>query len=156
MEVFLDIGAYVSWGAFDARVMMATTSGQYRVENMQFDAWPVYTNNPSSGTMRGAGNPQINFAIESQMDILAEKLGIDPVELRLKNVNHPGDITPQGMRITTCAMEETIKLAAKKIGWKGAHHERKHRGIGFSTLFHVAGGARVYRSDGCGAIREDR
>jgi CO/xanthine dehydrogenase Mo-binding subunit len=152
VEAFLDIGAYVSWGAFDARVMMATTSGQYRVDNVQFDAWPVYTNNPSSGTMRGAGNPQINFAIESQMDILAEKLGIDPVELRLRNVNHPGDVTSQGMRITTCAMEETIKLAAKKIGWKGAHHECKHRGIGFSTLFHVAGGARVYRSDGCGAI----
>jgi CO/xanthine dehydrogenase Mo-binding subunit len=152
VEVFLDIGAYVSWGAFDARVMMATTSGQYRVENIQFDGWPVYTNNPSSGTMRGAGNPQINFAIESQMDILAEKLDMDPIELRLKNVNRPGDVTSQGMRITTCAMEETIKLAAKKIGWKGVHRERKHRGIGFSTLFHVAGGARVYRSDGCGAI----
>lgn len=152
VEVYLDIGAYVSWGAFDARVMMATTSGQYRVENIEFDAWPVYTNNPSSGTMRGAGNPQINFAIESQMDILAEKLGIDPVELRLINANHPGDVTPQGMRITTCAMEETIKLASKKIGWKGPHREGRHRGIGFSTLFHVAGGARVYRSDGCGAM----
>lgn len=152
VEVFLDVGAYVSWGAFDARVMMATTSGQYRVDNVQFDAWPVYTNNPSSGTMRGAGNPQINFAIESQMDILAEKLGIDPVEFRLKNVNHPGDTTPQGMHITTCAMEETIKLAARKIGWKGVHREGRNRGIGFSTLFHVAGGARVYKSDGCGAI----
>ena len=152
VEIFLDIGAYVSWGAFDARVMMATTSGQYRVDNIQFDAWPVYTNNPSSGTMRGAGNPQINFAIESQMDILAQKLGIDPVELRLRNANRPGDVTSQGMRITTCAMEETIQLAAKKIGWKGPHGEGKNRGIGFSTLFHVAGGARVYKSDGCGAI----
>ena len=152
VEVFLDIGAYVSWGAFDARVMMATTTGQYRVENIQFDAWPVYTNNPSSGTMRGAGNPQINFAIESQMDILAEKLGIDPIEIRLRNANRPGDTTSQGMRITTCSMEDTIKLAAKKIGWKGSHREGNNRGIGFSTLFHVAGGARVYRSDGCGAI----
>jgi xanthine dehydrogenase molybdenum-binding subunit len=102
--------------------------------------------------MRGAGNPQINFAIESQMDILAQKLAIDPVELRLRNANRPGDVTPQGMRITTCAMEESIQLAAKKIGWKGPHREGKNRGIGFSTLFHVAGGARVYKSDGCGAI----
>jgi CO/xanthine dehydrogenase Mo-binding subunit len=131
---------------------MATTSGQYRVDNVRFDAWPIYTNNPSSGTMRGAGNPQINFAIESQMDILAEKLSIDPVELRIRNANRPGDVTSQGMRITTCAMEETIKLAAKKIGWKGPHKEGRSRGIGFSTLFHVAGGARVYRSDGCGAM----
>jgi xanthine dehydrogenase molybdenum-binding subunit len=152
VEVFLDIGAYVSWGAFDARVMMATTSGQYRIDNIQFDAWPVYTNNPSSGTMRGAGNPQINFAIECQMDILAEKLGIDPLELRLRNANQPGDVTAQGMRITTCAMEDTLRLAARKIGWKGPHREGRRRGIGFSTLFHVAGGARVYKSDGCGAM----
>ena len=152
VEVFLDIGAYVSWGAFDARVMMATTSGQYRVDNIEFDAWPVYTNNPSSGTMRGAGNPQINFAIESQMDILAEKLRLDPLEFRLRNANHPGDRTAQGMQIRTCAMEDTLKIAAKKIGWKGPGKEGKNRGIGFSTLFHVAGGARVYRSDGCGAM----
>ncbi|MGI0083552.1 MAG: xanthine dehydrogenase family protein molybdopterin-binding subunit, partial [Nitrososphaerales archaeon] len=137
---------------FDARVMMATVSGQYRVENVQFDAWPIYTNNPSSGTMRGAGNPQINFAIESQMDVLAEKLGLDPLELRLRNVNRPGDVTAQGMKITSCAMEETLRRAVEEIGWKGRHMEGKRRGIGFSTLFHVAGGARVYRSDGCGAI----
>ena len=159
VEVLLDIGAYVSWGAFDARVMMATTTGQYRIDNVHFKAYPVYTDNPSSGTMRGAGNPQINFAIESQMDQLAEKLGIDPVELRLRNSNRPGDVTSQGMKITTCAMEETLRLAAEKIGWKGIHLENgktreknKRRGIGFSTLFHVAGGARVYRSDGCGAM----
>ena len=151
-EVYLDAGAYVSWGVFDSRVMMATTSGQYRVDNVQFDSFVVYTNNPYSGTMRGAGNPQINFAIESQMDKIAEKLGIDPLELRLRNANRPGDTTTQGMKITTCAMEETLKLAAKEIGWKGKHREGKSRGIGFSTLFHVAGGARVYKSDGCGAM----
>jgi len=152
VEVFLDVGAYVSWGAFDARVMMATSSGQYRIENVKFDAWPVYTNNPYTGTMRGAGNPQINFAIESQMDILSEKLGIDPLEFRLKNSNKPGDITCQGMKITTCAMEETLSMASRKIGWKGRRREGKRRGIGFAALFHVAGGARVYRSDGCGAM----
>ena len=150
-EIYLDTGAYVSWGAFDSRVMMATTTGQYRIENVQFESFVVYTNNPYSGTMRGAGNPQINFAIESQMDMIAEKLGMDPVELRLRNANQPGDITTQGMKITTCAMEETLRLAAKEIGWKGRHREGKRRGIGFSTLFHVAGGARVYKSDGCGA-----
>jgi CO/xanthine dehydrogenase Mo-binding subunit len=152
VEVYLDTGAYVSWGAFDSRVMMATTTGQYRVDNVQFDSFVVYTNNPCSGTMRGAGNPQINFAIESQMDEISEKLDIDPITLRLLNSNQPGDTTPQGMKITTCAMEESLRLAAKEIGWKGKHQAGKCRGIGFSTLFHVAGGARVYRSDGCGAI----
>jgi CO/xanthine dehydrogenase Mo-binding subunit len=152
VEVVLDVGAYVSWGAFDARVMMATSTGQYRIDNVEFVALPVYTNNPYSGTMRGAGNPQINFAIESQMDILAERLGIDPLDFRLRNVNRPGDVTCQGMKIGTCSMEETLQVAAKEIGWKGLHKAGKNLGIGFSTLFHVAGGARVYRSDGCGAI----
>ncbi len=151
-EVYLDTGAYVSWGAFDSRVMLATITGQYRIENVAFDSFVIYTNNPYSGTMRGAGNPQINFAIESQTDMIAEKLGIDPIELRLRNANQPGQITSQGMKITTCAMEETLELAAKEIGWSGRHRAGTRRGIGFSTLFHVAGGARVYKSDGCGAM----
>ena len=152
VEVFLDIGPYVSWGAFDARVMMATSTGQYRLEDVDFMAWPIYTDNPYSGTMRGAGNPQINFAIETQIDVLAERVGSDPVEFRLRNSNRPGEVTPQGMKITTCSMEETLITAAKEIGWKGRHRAGRGMGIGFSSLFHVAGGARVYRSDGCGAV----
>jgi CO/xanthine dehydrogenase Mo-binding subunit len=156
-EVFLDVGAYVSWGAFDARVMMATTTGQYRVKSVAFDAYTIYTNNPSSGTMRGAGNPQMNFALESQMDTIADKVGMDPLELRIKNSNKEGDVTHQGMVITTCKMVESLKIAGQKIGWKGRHKTgRENFGIGFSTMFHVAGGARVYKSDGCGAtIRID-
>lgn len=152
VEAILDTGAYVSWGAFDARVMMATTTGQYEVEDVEFNAHIVYTNNPYSGTMRGAGNPQINFALETQMDELADRLGIDPVEFRLMNCNRPGYVTPQGMRITSCAMDECIKIAAREIGWKGRHMAGNNMGIGFSSLFHVSGGARVYRSDGCGTI----
>jgi CO/xanthine dehydrogenase Mo-binding subunit len=152
VEAILDVGAYVSWGAFDARVMMATSTGQYMVPNVKFTSRHVYTNNPYSGTMRGAGNPQLNFALETQMDELSEKLGIDPVEFRIMNANRPGYVTPQGMKITTCAMEETIRLAAKEIGWRGRHRAGGSRGIGFASLFHVAGGARVYRSDGCGTI----
>lgn len=152
VEAILDVGPYISWGAFDARVMMATATGQYVVPNVEFTSKHVYTNNPYSGTMRGAGNPQINFAIETQMDILSEKLGIDPVEFRIMNANRPGYVTPQGMRITTCSMEETLRIAEREIGWRGRHKAGKSVGIGFASLFHVAGGARVYRSDGCGTI----
>lgn len=152
VEAILDLGPYVSWGAFDARVMMATATGQYILPNVEFVSRHVYTNNPYSGTMRGAGNPQINFAIETQIDILSEKLGIDPVEFRIMNANKSGYVTPQGMIVTTCAMEETLRIAAKEIGWRGRHKAGKGRGIGFASLFHVGGGARVYRSDGCGTI----
>ncbi|MEM4280564.1 MAG: xanthine dehydrogenase family protein molybdopterin-binding subunit [Candidatus Caldarchaeum sp.] len=151
-RVILDAGAYVSWGPFDGRVMMATNSGLYEVPEVRFHATVVYTNNPYTGTQRGAGNPQITFAIEQQMDALAEELGMDPVEFRMVNANKPNTVTPQGMRITTCELRECLRKAAEEIGWRGRNKAGPSRGIGFASFFHVGGGARVYRSDGCGTI----
>jgi CO/xanthine dehydrogenase Mo-binding subunit len=152
VRAVLDAGAYVSWGPFDGRVMMVTATGLYEVPEVAFKARVVYTNNPYTGTQRGAGNPQITFAIEQQMDALAEELGIDPVEFRILNANKPGTVTPQGLRITTCEMRECLRRAAQEIGWKGRGMAGPNRGIGFAAFFHVGGGARVYRSDGCGTI----
>jgi CO/xanthine dehydrogenase Mo-binding subunit len=152
VRAVLDAGAYVSWGPFDGRVMMVTATGLYEVPEVAFKATVVYTNNPYTGTQRGAGNPQITFAIEQQMDALAEELGIDPVEFRILNANKPGTVTPQGLRITTCEMRECLRRAAQEIGWKGRGMAGPNRGIGFAAFFHVGGGARVYRSDGCGTI----
>jgi CO/xanthine dehydrogenase Mo-binding subunit len=152
VRAVLDAGAYVSWGPFDGRVMMVTATGLYMVPEVAFKATVVYTNNPYTGTQRGAGNPQITFAIEQQMDALAEELGIDPVEFRILNANKPGTVTPQGIRITTCEMRECLRRAAQEIGWKGRGMAGPNRGIGFAAFFHVGGGARVYRSDGCGTI----
>jgi xanthine dehydrogenase molybdenum-binding subunit len=152
VRAVLDAGAYVSWGPFDGRVMMVTATGLYEVPEVAFKATVVYTNNPYTGTQRGAGNPQITFAIEQQMDALAEELGIDPVEFRILNANKPGTVTPQGLRITTCEMRECLRRAAQEIGWKGRGLAGPNRGIGFAAFFHVGGGARVYRSDGCGTI----
>ncbi|MEM4189977.1 MAG: xanthine dehydrogenase family protein molybdopterin-binding subunit, partial [Candidatus Caldarchaeum sp.] len=151
-RVILDAGAYVSWGPFDGRVMTATNSGLYEVPEVRFHATVVYTNNPYTGTQRGAGNPQITFAIEQQMDALAEQLGMDPVEFRVLNANKPNTVTPQGMRITTCELRECLRKAAEEIGWRGRNKAGPYRGIGFASFFHVGGGARVYRSDGCGTI----
>jgi len=155
--VYLDNGAYVSWGPTTPYVMMATVSGLYRVPNVRFETKILYTNNPYSGAMRGYGNLQATFAVESSMDILAAKLGMDPLEFRVRNANQPGDVTPQDMRITTCGLTECLQRATSEIG-AGAgprplqRMRRTKRGIGMASLFHVGGGARVYRSDGCGAI----
>jgi xanthine dehydrogenase molybdenum-binding subunit len=158
-HVILDNGAYVSWGATIPYVMMNPFSSLYRVPNVRFRTTIVYTNNVYSGAFRGYGNPQGTFAVESQMDELAEKLGMDPLELRLRNCNAPGDTTPQGMRITTCGLRECLQTAAESIGWKTKRGKVKSggkdhlkRGVGLASYFHVGGGARVYLSDGCGAI----
>jgi CO/xanthine dehydrogenase Mo-binding subunit len=167
-RLLLDAGAYVSWGAVTPLVMMETVASLYRVPHARFTADVVYTNNPPTGAMRGYGNPQSTFFVEVQMDQLAEKLGMDPVEFRLRNANHPNEETPQGLKITSCGLRECLMEAAERIGWEPRGHEetgtRRNgdtgtgdrqatvcHGVGIAATLNVGGGARIYRSDGCGA-----
>ena len=153
-HVTIDNGAYVSWGSTTPYVMLSTVAGLYRCPVVRFDTTIAYTNNPSSGSMRGYGNLESTFAVESQMDELADRLGLDRLELRRRNVVKSGDVHPQGFAITSCAMAECLEAVAEAVledpppapppGWS--------RGVGYAALFHVGGGARIYRSDGCGAI----
>ncbi len=174
VEASLDIGAYVSWGAVTPLVMMETTASLYKVPHVQFSAECVYTNNPITGAMRGYGNPQSTFFVESMMDRLAEAIGLDPVEFRLRNANTPNSTTPQGLVITSCGLRECLEAVAEQadravedggsldaragIGGVGAimappqePRSNLKRGIGFAATLNVGGGARIYRSDGCGA-----
>ncbi len=153
-RVVIDNGAYVSWGSTTPYVMLTTAAGLYRCPNVRFDSTIVYTNNVYSGSMRGYGNLESTFAIEAQMDDLAERLGLDRLAIRKKNANRPGDVTPQGLRITSCAMDECFEAVERDIMTPLARPPRPGwtRGIGYAGMFHVGGGARVYRSDGCGAI----
>jgi len=151
-HVVIDNGAYVSWGSTTPYVMLSTVAGLYRCPAVRFDTTIAYTNNPYSGSMRGYGNLESTFAVESQMDELAERLGIEPLELRRRNATQTGDANPQGFVIGSCGMEDclgavggaTRGLAPPAAGWR--------RGVGYAGMFHVGGGARIYRSDGCGAI----
>ena len=152
-HVVIDNGAYVSWGSTTPYVMLSTVAGLYRCPAVRFDTTIAYTNNPYSGSMRGYGNLESTFAVESQMDELADRLGLDRLEIRRRNVTRPGDANPQGFVITSCAMGECLDAVADEMrravpppapGWK--------RGVGYAGMFHVGGGARIYRSDGCGAI----
>ena len=150
MRMVLDNGAYTSWGATTPSVMMMPITSMYRVENVRYNAKCVYTNNTYSQAMRGYGNPQASFAIESSLDMLAEKAGIDPIEIRRLNRNHPGDETPQGFKITSCGLAECIDEVEKNLDFKG--EKEKGVGCGIASMIHVGGGARIYNSDGCGAI----
>jgi len=150
ISMILDNGAYTSWGATTPSVMMMPITTLYRVPNVRYEAKCVYTNNTYSQAMRGYGNPQATFAIECAMDMLAEKAGIDPVEFRRINANQPGDVSTQGLRITTCGLEECIDSVKKALNWD--QPRPKGEGIGLASLIHVGGGARVYKSDGCGTI----
>jgi xanthine dehydrogenase D subunit len=102
-EIYLDGGAYAS--STPAVVGNAGTMGigPYDVENIQIDAWGVYTNNPPCGAMRGFGSVQAAFAHEAQMDRLAAELGMDPVELRCRNAMHEGSRAPTGQVVDSPA-----------------------------------------------------
>ena len=152
VEAILDNGAYTSWGATTPSVMMMPISSLYRVPNVSFEATCVYTNNIYCQAMRGYGNPQATFAVETSMDRLAEEAGIDAAELRLINCNQAGEVTPMRLKITTCPLEECIKSVKEKISWGEKRGKRNGRGVGMASLIHVAGGARVYKSDGHGIV----
>ena len=154
ISMILDNGAYTSWGATTPSVMMMPISSLYKVPNIRYEAKCVYTNNTWAQAMRGYGNPQATFAIESNMDQLAEASGRDPLEFRMMNANEPGEVTPQRFKVTSCGLKECIEEVGKRLDWSNKKKgERKAgRGIGAASLIHVGGGARVYKSDGCGTI----
>jgi xanthine dehydrogenase molybdenum-binding subunit len=150
LSMILDNGAYTSWGATTPSVMMMPISTLYRVANIRYEAKCVYTNNTYAQAMRGYGNPQATFAIECTMDMLAEKAGIDPLEFRRINANESGDVSPQDLRITTCGLQECMDTVKATLEWDNEKGEGE--GVGMASLIHVGGGARVYKSDGCGTI----
>ena len=154
VSMILDNGAYTSWGATTPSVMMMPISSLYKVQNIRYEAKCVYTNNTWAQAMRGYGNPQATFAIESNMDQLAEEAGMDPMDIRLINSNEPGEITPQRFRITSCGLKDCMEEVGKRLDWKNRKSEGRieGRGVGMASLIHVGGGARVYKSDGCGTI----
>jgi CO/xanthine dehydrogenase Mo-binding subunit len=152
VEVFQDNGAYTSWGATYPSVMMMPATSLYRVSNVYFDAKLLYTNNTYCQAMRGYGNPELCWALESNMDELAEQVGIDPYEFRLINSNKPNETTPMGLKISTCGLEESLRSVAKKLNWEKKRGKGKKRGVGMASLIHVGGGGRIYRSDASGLI----
>ena len=147
-DVVSDNGAYNAWGSHALLVVMQTVSSLYRLSASRVRSRVVYTNKMYGGSVRGFGNPEATFAVESQTDELADALGIDPIELRLRNANQAGDVTAQGMRITSCGLAECLEAVREESGWVG----KRGRGLGVACFIHVGGGARIYPSDGCGTI----
>jgi len=155
--ILLDNGAYTSWGATTPFVMMQTFSSLYRVPHVRFHTDVAYTNNPYSGSFRGYGNLQATFAVESHMDMLAEKVGIDPLILRKRNAHRQGEVTGQGLEFASCGMQACLHAAVRSAGYKARKAQPPparpgtRRGIGMASMLHVGGGAKIYRSDGCGS-----
>lgn len=145
--IVADSGAYLSHSATTATVNMQKTLGVLKCDNIRGHLTVAYTNTPVTSGFRGYGNPEGAFVFQQALDRLAEKLGMDPMELRLRNLKEPGDpscFVPVPLAHTR--LEECIHLAAEKIGWKGKwqgwnvrKEGRYKRGIGMSILTHASG-----------------
>ena len=125
IHVIQDNGAYTSWGATFPSVMLLPATSLYRVPNIKFHADIYYTNNTYCQAMRGYGNPEVNWALETNMDELAEIAGIDPYEFRMINCNKSNETTPMGLKVTTCALDKCMESVATKLDWK---HSRNQQG----------------------------
>ncbi len=99
-QILLDAGAYADTSSDALAAAVAFACGPYVVPNAFIEGWAVRTNNPPSGHVRGEGAMQVCAAYEAQMDKIAKKLGLDPAEVRLRNVLATGDVLPTGQTVT--------------------------------------------------------
>ncbi len=115
-------------------------AGSYRIPHVKIESLCAYTNTVPRGHMRSPGSPQVCFAVESHIDMIAAAMGIDPLEFRLRNALREGDETPVGGALQDVRSHETLEAAAKAAGW-GTPKAGPHvgRGIGFYDR-HVGSG----------------
>jgi CO/xanthine dehydrogenase Mo-binding subunit len=117
-RIVADAGAYASMSPFVTWRSAVQSAGMYECANVHTDVYAIYTNNVYTGAMRGFGSPQVNFAVESLMDELAAKLGLDPVELRLRNAYRRGSVTPTGQVLDhEVSTREVIARVVEATGW---------------------------------------
>ncbi len=148
-RLYYDTGAYAHLGGEVLELGMEHAGGPYRIPHVLIQGWSVYTNNPVGGAMRGFGVSQAAFAIEQMMNRLAEKLSMDPLELRLKNALRRGDRNSSGVTlvhstgIVSCL--KTIKqhpLWNNRVDWKARAGCFKRRGVGVCAVFNAIGYGR--------------
>ena len=131
-KVFYDAGGYSGFGVQAGGRCTNMLGGWYLMPNCHIEGYTVYTNKQVCGPVRGPGGPQAAFAVESHMDSIAAKLGMDPTEFRLKNMPKAGDKIVGVPKLRDVSLGDTIKIAKEKIGW-GKVKLEKNQGIGIAT-----------------------
>ncbi|MGH7926375.1 MAG: xanthine dehydrogenase family protein molybdopterin-binding subunit, partial [Candidatus Binatia bacterium] len=137
--IHMETGAYADAGPRVTQKAGYRCFGPYRLAHMKTDAYTVYTNTVPAGAYRGFGTLQVTWAYESQMDIIAGKLGLDPLEFRLKNLLKKGEFYTPGDTPVDCDLRAGLRRAAKEIGW-GEKNKKRHRGKGLAVCMKDGGG----------------
>lgn len=152
-KAIADCGGYTGLGPLMLILGVYMLMIPYVIPNFHYEGLRVYTNLPVGGPLRGHGAPQVRFAVESHLDMLAEEMGKDPLDLRLKNLIYSGYDHPAKIRISSCGLREATEGVAKTLKWRekrGNLPEGQGLGLscaglwcGVKNLFHVGGGVVI-------------
>jgi CO/xanthine dehydrogenase Mo-binding subunit len=127
--IIMDAGAYTGSTVEIASVSVLVLAGPYRTDHVSIDALGVLTNKTNFGAYRGPGGPQPMFALESHLDHVAEVIGIDPLELRLKNIVGEGDETANGQVMHNVGLREAVLKTAEAIEWGKPSGPNRGKGL---------------------------
>jgi len=134
VRCYNNCGAYRGSGAVCVFLCWGFIVLPYRIPALDYIGYSVYTNNPVRAPQRGHGAPQIRYAVESQLDMLAEELGIDPVEIRLRNARQKGEILPNSDPIGNAGLMECIQKAAERTDFCEKYEKNRSRQTDDSVL----------------------
>ncbi len=148
-RVIQDGGAYCGYGPVTVLYSGALLGALYDIPNVKFDGFRVLTNKPACGAMRGHGTVNVRFAFEAMLDQLAEDAGVDPVEIRRRNLLKAPCITVNGLRVTSYGLPECVEKAAQRGNWAEKKGKLpRGKGVGFACSHYVSGAANpIIRSN---------
>jgi CO/xanthine dehydrogenase Mo-binding subunit len=128
-RVVMDTGAYADNGPRVAKRGISRMIGPYKLANCKVEVLAVYTNTVPAGSMRSIAGPQTIWALESHMDTIAERLQIEPLEFRLRNLLNRGELLRTGATPVDADLRQGTKIAASGVGWEKCHSGRG-KGVG--------------------------
>lgn len=151
-------GAYGSHGPGVTNVGTHGMTSLYRCENIELDGYCIYTNTPIAGAMRGFGVLQSTYALDIQLDEAAERLGMDPAELKLRNVVREGDHQPSGHPVVGHALEDCLRRGIQELDWSSRRKRQGDEGVvrrgwGVACEMHGAGAQPAIQEQGNALIK---
>ncbi|KPK23706.1 MAG: hypothetical protein AMK69_17680 [Nitrospira bacterium SG8_3] len=147
-----DGGAHSSIGQLSVFILGAFMMMTYKIPNVRYRCYRIYTNKSFSGALRGHCGPQGRFAFEGLLDDIADELGLDHFEIRKRNALTPGYEAPNGFKITTCAFKEALDKAKEVSDWENKRGKLpKYRGIGLGAAGFVTG-SNIMGMSACSAM----
>jgi 4-hydroxybenzoyl-CoA reductase subunit alpha len=146
LQTLLDGGAYGSYGVASTFYTGALQTVTYHIPRYRFEGCRVFTNKPACGPKRGHGTPQPRFGQEVQLDKIADRLSLDPAELRLKMIAEPNSLTANYLRIGSIGLAECIRRVVAATDWKNKHRKLPEgRGVGLACSSYLCGaGLPIY------------